>query len=164
MIEKVRHGNAKEKAEGMTNMFRYATAMGLSGATVQQAKDILTKGELDPESFPDDVFESLMSILMFSKYSRERYLEQGNVGTFVASQVVTVPAAELLDKSVKGVMAMTEEDAKAEKAVATAVKNIPIVGKQAYYWLFGGAERKLEYEAKQKAKERSEELKKAGIN
>ena len=164
MVEKMRHGSVKEKAEGTANMLRYATAMGLSGATVQQTKDILTKGELDPESFPDDVYESLMTIMMFSKYSRERYFEQGNVGTFLASQIVTVPAAELLDKSVKGVMALTEEDAKADKAVATAVKNIPIIGKQAYYWLFGGAERKLEYEAKQKAKERSEELKKAGIN
>ena len=164
MVEKMRHGSAKEKVEGTTNMLRYATAMGLSGATVQQTKDILTKGELDPESFPDDMYESLMTIIMFSKYSRERYFEQGNVGTFLASQLVTVPAAELLDKSVKGVMALTEEDAKADKAVATAVKNIPIIGKQAYYWLFGGAERRLEYEAKQKAKERSEELKKAGIN
>jgi len=164
MVEKMRHGSVKEKAEGTANMLRYATAMGLSGATVQQTKDILTKGELDPESFPDDVYESLMTIMMFSKYSRERYFEQGNVGTFLASQVVTVPAAELLDKSVKGVLALTEEDAKADKAVATAVKNIPIIGKQAYYWLFGGAERKLEYEEKQKAKERSEELKKAGIN
>jgi len=164
MVEKMRHGSAKEKAEGTTNMLRYATAMGLSGATVQQTKDILTKGELDPESFPDDIYESLMTIMMFSKYSRERYLEQGNIGTFGLSQVITVPAAELLDKSVKGVMALTEEDEKADKAVATAVKNIPIIGKQAYYWLFGGAERKLEYEAKQKAKERSEELKKAGIN
>jgi hypothetical protein len=164
MVEKMRHGSVKEKAEGTANMLRYATAMGLSGATVQQTKDILTKGELDPESFPDDVYESLMTLMMFSKYSRERYLEQGNIGTFGLSQVITVPAAELLDKSVKGVMALTEEDAKADKAVATAVKNIPIIGKQAYYWLFGGAERKLEYEAKQKAKERSEELKKAGIN
>jgi hypothetical protein len=107
-----------------------------------------------------------MTIAMFSKYSRERYFEQGNVGTFVASQVVTVPAAELIDKSVRGVMAMVKEDKpeKAEKAVATAVKNIPILGKQAYYWLFGGAERKIEYEAKQKIKERNEELKKAGMN
>ena len=168
MYEELRSGyknkNPKQIANATTNLLRYATAMGLSGATVQQTKDILTKGELDPESFPDDVFESLMTIAMFSKYSRERYFEQGNVGTFVASQVVTVPAAELLDKSVKGVLAMTEEDAKADKAVATAVKNIPILGKQAYYWLFGGAERKLEYEEKQKAKERNEELKKAGIN
>ena len=164
MIEKMRHGSVKEKAEGTANMLRYATAMGLSGATVQQTKDILTKGELDPESFPDDIYESLMTIMLFSKYSRERYLEQGNIGTFALSNVITVPAAELLDKSVKGVMALTEEDAKADKAVAVAVKNVPIIGKQAYYWLFGGAERKLEYEAKQKAKERSEELKKAGIN
>lgn len=170
MYEELRSGyknkNPKQIANATTNLLRYATAMGLSGATVQQTKDILTKGELDPESFPDDVFESLATIAMFSKYSRERYFEQGNVGTFVASQVVTVPAAELLDKSVRGVMAMVKEDKpeKAEKAVATAVKNIPILGKQAYYWLFGGAERKLEYEAKQKIKERNEELKKAGMN
>jgi hypothetical protein len=170
MYEELRSGyknkNPKQIANATTNLLRYATAMGLSGATVQQTKDILTKGELDPESFPDDVFESLMTIAMFSKYSRERYFEQGNVGTFVASQVVTVPAAELIDKSVRGVMAMVKEDKpeKAEKAVATAVKNIPILGKQAYYWLFGGAERKIEYEAKQKIKERNEELKKAGMN
>lgn len=170
MYEELRSGyknkNPKQIANATTNLLRYATAMGLSGATVQQTKDILTKGELDPESFPDDVFESLMTIAMFSKYSRERYFEQGNVGTFVASQVVTVPAAELIDKSVRGVKAMIKEDKpeKAEKAVATAVKNIPILGKQAYYWLFGGAERKLEYEAKQKIKERNEELKKAGMN
>jgi hypothetical protein len=164
MIDKARAGGPKEKAEAMTNALRYATAMGLSGATVQQAKDILTKGELDPESFPEDVYESLMSIMLFSRYARERYLEQGRVGEFIKANVLTVPAFEILDKSIKGVLSIGEEEEKAEKAVATAVKNVPIIGKQAYYWLFGGAERKLEYEAKQKAKERSEELKKAGIN
>jgi hypothetical protein len=164
VVDKARSGGPKEKVEAMSNLLRYATAMGLSGATVQQTKDILTKGELDIESFPDDVFESLMSIMLFSKYSRERYLEQGKLGTYLASLVVTLPAAELLDKSIQGVASITGDEDKDEKAVAVAVKNVPLVGKQAYYWLFGGAERKLEYEAKQKAKERSEELKKAGIN
>jgi hypothetical protein len=59
---------------------------------------------------------------------------------------------------------MIQEDEKGEKAVANAVKQLPILGKVAYYWLLGGAERKLEYEAKQKVKEENEELRKAGIN
>jgi hypothetical protein len=164
MFEKVRHGSPKQKAEGMANALRYATAMGLSGATVQQAKDFLTKGELDPESFDDDVYETLMSLLFWGKYSRERYLEQGNVGSFVVEQAVSLPAQDLTDRVGKGVLGMIQEDEKGEKAVANAVKQLPILGKVAYYWLLGGAERKLEYEAKQKVKEENEELRKAGIN
>jgi hypothetical protein len=164
MFDKFRSGGPKEKIEATTNLLRYSLAMGLSGATVQQAKDFLTKGELDPESFPDDVYETLASLLFWGKYSRERYLEQGNIGSFVIEQVVSVPAQDLADKAGRGVLGMIQEDEKGEKAVANAVKQIPIIGKASYYWLFGGAERRLEYEEKQKAKEKREELKKAGIN
>jgi hypothetical protein len=164
MVEKMIHGSAKEKVEGAGNMLRYAAAMGLSGATVQQAKDYITTGELDPESFDDDIFWTLSSLLFFSKYSTERYLQRGQVGSFIGSQVVSVPAVELIDGVSKGIKAMITEDTKDDKDVAKAVKALPTGGQVMYYWLFGGAERKLEYEAKQKAKERSEELKKAGIN
>jgi len=164
MIDKFRAGGPKEKIEATTNLLRYSAAMGLSGATVQQAKDFLTKGELDPESFDDDVYETLMSLLFWGKYSRERYLEQGNVGSFVVKQSVSLPVQDLTDRVGKGVLGMIQEDEKGEKAVANAVKQLPILGKVAYYWLLGGAERKLEYEAKQKVKEENEELRKAGIN
>ena len=103
MIDKFRAGGPKEKIEATTNLLRYSAAMGLSGATVQQAKDFLTKGELDPESFDDDVYETLMSLLFWGKYSRERYLEQGNVGSFVVKQAVSLPVQDLTDRVGKGV-------------------------------------------------------------
>ena len=59
---------------------------------------------------------------------------------------------------------MITEDTKDDKNVAKAVKALPTGGQVIYYWLLGGAERKLEYEAKQKVKEENEELRKAGIN
>lgn len=150
-------GNYKE---GFTNMGNYAMSIGLAGGAVGTARDILQTKELRPEQFDDKVFETWMSLLFLNKYTRDRYLAEGEVGQAVLG-VVTPAIFNIADQGGKALQdILFEADNDPEKFNA-ALKNIPVIGKLGYYWLLGGAERKLEQERKQEERDRRNRL---GIN
>jgi hypothetical protein len=150
-------GNYKE---GFTNMGNYAMSIGLAGGAVGTARDILQTKELRPEQFDDKVFETWMSLLFLNKYTRDRYLAEGEVGQAVLG-VVTPAIFNIADQGGKALQdILFEADNDPEKFNA-ALKNIPVIGKLGYYWLLGGAEKKLEQERKQEERDRRNRL---GIN
>ena len=150
-------GNYKE---GFTNMGNYAMSIGLAGGAVGTARDILQTKELRPEQFDDKVFETWMSLLFLNKYTRDRYLAEGEVGQAVLG-IVTPASFNIADQGGKALQdILFEADSNPEKFNAV-LKNIPVIGKLGYYWLLGGAEKKLEQERKQEERDRRNRL---GIN
>jgi len=150
-------GNYKE---GFTNLGNYAMSIGLAGGAVGTARDILQTKELRPEQFDDKMFETWMSLLFINKYTRDRYLAEGEVGQAVLG-IVTPAAVNIADQGGKALQdIMFDADNNPEK-FNTALKNIPVIGKLGYYWLLGGAEKKLEQERKQEERDRRNRL---GIN
>ena len=118
-------GNYKE---GFTNMGNYAMSIGLAGGAVGTARDILQTKELRPEQFDDKVFETWMSLLFLNKYTRDRYLAEGEVGQAVLG-VVTPASFNIADQGGKALQdILFEADNDPEKFNA-ALKNIPVIGK-----------------------------------
>ena len=150
-------GNYKE---GFTNMGNYAMSIGLAGGAVGTARDILQTKELRPEQFDDKVFETWMSLLFLNKYTRDRYLAEGEVGQAVLG-VVTPAIFNIADQGGKALQDILFEAENDPKKFNDVLKNIPVIGKLGYYWLLGGAERKLEQERKQEERDRRNRL---GIN
>jgi len=150
-------GNYKE---GFTNMGNYAMSIGLAGGAVGTARDILQTKELRPEQFDDKVFETWMSLLFLNKYTRDRYLAEGEVGQAFLG-ILTPAIFNISDQFGKALQdILFEADSNPEKFNAV-LKNIPVIGKLGYYWLLGGAEKKLEQERKQEERDRRNRL---GIN
>ena len=147
-------GNYKE---GFTNLGNYSMSIGLAGGAVGTARDILQTKELRPEQFDDKMFETWMSLLFINKYTRDRYLAEGEVGQAVLG-IVTPAAVNIADQGGKALQdIMFDADNNPEK-FNTALKNIPVIGKLGYYWLLGGAEKKLEQERKQAERDRNKKL------
>jgi N-acetylglucosamine kinase-like BadF-type ATPase len=147
-------GNYKE---GFTNMGNYAMSIGLAGGAVGTARDILQTKELRPEQFDDKVFETWMSLLFLNKYTRDRYLAEGEVGQAVLG-VVTPAIFNIADQGGKALQDILFEAENDPKKFNDVLKNIPVIGKLGYYWLLGGAERKLEQERKQEERDRNKKL------
>ena len=150
-------GNYKE---GFTNLGNYAMSIGLAGGAVGTARDILQTKELRPEQFDDKVFETWMSLLFLNKYTRDRYLAEGEVGQAVLG-IVTPASLNIADQGGKALQDILFEADNDPEKFNSALKNIPVIGKLGYYWLLGGAEKKLEQERKQEERDRRNRL---GIN
>ncbi len=153
-VGQLNRGNYKE---GFTNMGNYAMSIGLSGGAVGTARDILQTKELRPEQFDDKVFETWMSLLFLNKYTRDRYLAEGEVGQAVLG-VVTPAIFNIADQGGKALQDILFEAENDPKKFNDVLKNMPVIGKLGYYWLLGGAERKLEQERKQEERDRNRKL------
>ena len=149
-------GNYKE---GFTNLGSYAASIGLAGGSVGLAREALQTKELDIDKFPDKVFETWMALVFMNKYARERQLSEGGLGQWGLG-IVTPAIFNMADEAGKSLvdLARQEEDSNAFNKV---IAKVPVIGKAAYYWLLGGAERKIEREQKEEEKQRRREL---GIN
>jgi len=161
IVDLARAGHKKEALENAT---RYALVMGTLGATVEETRQFI-RGGFDTEAmstdvssvpsaietFPDAAFESLMKIAFLGKYQRERYLENGQIGEYIAG---TIMPASLGLADVLGAAALSPfaDEWKPEK-LEKAVKGLPVLGHVYYYMLGGGAEKVVEKEQGRKRKE-----------
>ncbi len=157
-IDEMRSGNY---LKGFTNLTKYAAYMGMSGGSVATVRDWMQTKEFRPEKMPDKAFETLMSIMFLNEYSREKYLKTGNIGDF-AVELLAPATPQIFSTIAKaGIEAATADEEADPEKFNKVIKDIPVAGKASYYWLFGGAERKLERERK---KEIKEARLRAGIN
>jgi hypothetical protein len=149
-IDEMRSGNY---IKGFTNLARYAAIMGLSGGSVATVRDWMQTKEFRPEKLPDKSFETLMGIMFLNEYARNKYIANGDFAGYLTN-LVAPAAPEVITTSVQALMeaASNDETSDPEK-FNRAIKDIPVMGKLAYYWMFGGAEKKLERERKKEIQE-----------
>lgn len=152
----VAKGNYKE---GFTNLASYAASIGLAGGSVGLAREAMQTKEFDIDKFPDKVFETWMALVFMNKYARERQLSEGGIGQWGLG-IVTPAIFNMADEAGKSLvdLAIQEEDSDSSNK---AMAKVPVIGKAAYYWLLGGAERKIERDRKKEERQRRREL---GIN
>lgn len=162
IVQEYRKGNTKQAIENAT---RYALIMGTANATVQDMRNYVKAGfdtegmtvQFDsPEEFADTmsdaVIQSLFDIIFLSKYQKERYLEAGDIGTYVTSQLM--PASEGIANSMgKAAIELTTDVEQDYDKVTKLLNKLPVAGNTIYTFLFGGAEEFIE--KKQMRKEQS---------
>jgi len=157
-IDEMRNGSY---IKGFGNLASYAAIMGLSGGSVSTVRDWIQTKEFRPEQLPDKSFETLMGIMFLNDYARNNYIAKGDVAGF-AENLVMPAAPQVVNTAVQSAMeAAKSESERDPDRFNKVIKDIPVMGKLAYYWMFGGAEKKLERERREELKEARRQM---GIN
>lgn len=156
--DQVAKGNYKE---GFTNLASYSASIGLAGGAVGTARDAIQTKELRLEQFDDKVFETWMSLIFANKYMRDRYLSEGEAGK-AALNIITPAIFSMTDEAGKAMMdSIFQDEQQDPESFNKVISKLPVLGKISYYWLLGGAERKIERERKEEERQRRRRL---GIN
>ena len=136
----------KGDVEGaLEEALKYTVLVGMTNATVENARNFLRSG-FDTnaiEDIDDATFESLAKIFFVSKYTRQKFLDSGQYGSYVMN-LVQPAAPSILDKAGKAVDNVLFEQENDLEAFNTAMRNVPVVGSVYYYWLGGGADKLIE--------------------
>ncbi len=140
IINKARSGDVTGAFE---EALRYSMLMGLSGATVENARNLLRGGTEATQSMDDAAFESLAKILFVSKYSRERFLQEGQYGSYIINAVMPAAPSLLDDVGVAFNNILFEQETD-QTAFDSAINNVPVLGRVYYYQIGGGAEKLIE--------------------
>jgi hypothetical protein len=141
----IQRGQRGDITGAFEEALKYSLAIGMSGGTVENARNFLRSG-FDPDALADvddAMFESLAKIFFVSKYTREKFLESGQFGSY-AMNLVQPAFPSIIDKAGKAVDNILFEQENDLEAFNTAMRNIPVAGTGYYYWLGGGAEKVIE--------------------
>jgi hypothetical protein len=159
ILQEARRGN---HATALRNMTAYGMSIGLAGGTMQMARDMVMKGETDPEDFPDKVFETWASLFFLNKYTRDKHIGEGNIGAALVNTLM--PATpDIVDSTIgEGIRYLAEGDADFDTGKVTSA--LPVFGQMMYLWTMGGAEKRMEREQEAKDDKRKERLGLSGRN
>ena len=141
----VKRGQRGDVTGAFEEALKYSLLVGMANGSVENARNFLRSG-FDPDALRDidDVtYESLAKILFLSKYSREKYLAQGQYGTFV-TELLTPAAPSILDAMGEAMNNVLFEQENDYEAFNKALQKVPIAGRSYYYLLGGGAEKVVE--------------------
>lgn len=150
IIDKARKGNL---AEAMEEALRYSMLVGFSGGTVENARTLLRTGDTNALMDIDDAaMENLFKIFFMGKYSREKYLQEGQFGSFaVQSMLPAVPS--LVDRSGAFITSVLDEQENDPEAFNDVMRMIPVAGSAYYHMAGGGAEKIIERAEKERLEE-----------
>lgn len=141
----VKRGQRGDVTGALEEALKYSLLIGMGNGSIENARNFLRSG-FDPDAIRDidDVtYESLAKILFLSKYSREKYLAQGQYGTFV-TELLTPAAPSILDAMGEAMNNVLFEQENDYEAFNKAIQKVPIAGRTYYYLLGGGAEKVVE--------------------
>jgi len=136
-----------KRVEGVKNLAALTTYLAASNVTSSVIKDILQGKEVDVESIPDRAIFGVLGVYGINKYSTERYFSQGKVVEGFAN--IVAPPSNLIESLFELPQEMAKKDPNYEEAIARMIKPLPIVGKLAYQWIFGGMEKDAEKKFKE---------------
>ena len=136
-----------KRVEGVKNLAALTTYLAASNVTSSVIKDILQGREVDVESIPDRAIFGVLGVYGINKYSTERYFSQGKVVEGLAN--IVAPPSNLIESLFELPQEMAKKDPNYEEAIARMIKPLPIVGKLAYQWIFGGMEKDAEKKFKE---------------
>ena len=141
----VKRGQRGDVTGAFEEALKYSLLVGMANGSIENTRNFLRSG-FDPDALRDidDVtYESLAKILFLSKYSREKYLAQGQYGTFV-TELLTPAAPSILDAMGEAMNNVLFEQENDYEAFNKALQKVPIAGRSYYYLLGGGAEKVVE--------------------
>jgi hypothetical protein len=141
----IQRGQRGDVTGAFEEALKYSLAIGMAGGSVENARNFLRSG-FDPDALADvddAMFESLAKIFFVSKYTREKFLESGQFGSY-AMNLVQPAFPSIIDKAGKAVDNILFEQDNDLEAFNTAMRNIPVAGTGYYYWIGGGAEKVIE--------------------
>lgn len=133
----------KNPKEAFKQAVAYTATVGLGNATVQTGREYLLSGfdERALEKYPDSFVDTLLANVFLNRYTIDRYLERGELGT-AFENIVSPPIFGVADDVFRPlVQTLTKEEVN-EKTIDRAVSRIPVVGRIYYDFLAGGIERK----------------------
>lgn len=153
IVEEAQKGNYKQAAK---NLLGFSLLIPPSNMAIDYGKETLLGRDPD---FSDDLVRryanNALKVFGSSEYAVDRLIKTGKLGDFI--QDTFLPPMEMFDGLIKtGQAAIVNQEF--DPAVTA---QLPIVGRLAHYWVFGGLE---DWNEKQKQKDRREYNKKYGID
>ena len=140
IVQKAQRGQV---AEAFEEALKYGAIMGISGGSVENARSFIRGGPDATASMDDASFEALSKIFFMSKYTKEKFLQQGQYGSY-AMNLIQPAAPSVLDSIGKSFDAVVFDQEVDFDAFNKTMKNIPIAGSAYYYGVGGGAEKLVE--------------------
>ena len=140
IVQKAQRGQV---AEAFEEALKYGAIMGISGGSVENARSFIRGGPDATASMDDASFEALSKIFFMSKYTKEKFLQQGQYGSY-AMNLIQPAAPSVLDSIGKSFDAVVFDQEVDFDAFNRTMKNIPIAGSAYYYGVGGGAEKLVE--------------------
>jgi hypothetical protein len=133
VIQEYKAGN---KLEAGKNLLRYLTIVPLTGATVDEVKDVLLGRGFELNDITEDnYFENVTKLVGVNDYTRSMYLKRGDVSGFVTNTLA--PPLSTIDAIYKDMDSLvTSGDVLPENVI----KELPVGGKIWYNFFGGGLE------------------------
>ena len=136
--EVVQEFNQGSKAQAVKKAATIMAYMTASGTALDVTRDLMLGRDVNPEELPGRAMWALLSPYGVNEYTSSRYLERGDIKGAVTTTLA--PATPLLDSAFSITQTVITEPEELDEEAIRALNDVPIVGKLAYNWFFGGAE------------------------
>ena len=130
-------------AEAFEEALKYGAIMGISGGSVENARSFIRGGPEATVSMDDASFEALSKIFFMSKYTKEKFLQEGKYGSY-AMNLIQPAAPSVLDTIGKSFDSVVFDQEVDFDSFNRTMRNIPVAGSAYYYGVGGGAEKLIE--------------------
>lgn len=136
ILHEIADGNP---VQGMKKFLAYATILPLSGASVQEVKDFISRGDkIDINDIPDQMVKNIFKTLGTSQYVVENYLKEGKISAAIGEAVL--PPISLLDAFGEDLNKLSKGELTAKES--KAMQRIPVFGRLVQDILLGAREEK----------------------
>lgn len=117
----------------------YMTIIPLSGASVQEVKDFISRGnEITIDDIPDQYVSNIIKTLGSSRYMVERHISQGRIMPAIGEMVL--PPVSLFDAFTQDFAKMLTDDDGLDPKDSRALSRVPVAGKLVQDILLGARE------------------------
>jgi hypothetical protein len=142
IIHELTDGNP---VEGMKKFIAYATILPLSGATVQEVKDFISRGDkISIEDMPDQIAANAIKLMGTSQWVIENRVKEGKPFSALAEAVM--PPINLFDGLVQELQSIYEGE-KFDPQTSQMLQRLPPYGRLVQDTLLGAREAKRIKEA-----------------
>lgn len=136
IVQDFAKGNTKEAGK---KLLGYMTIIPLSGATVQEVKDFISRGnEITVDDIPDQYITSLVKTMGSSRYVVENYVKEGKITPAIGEMVL--PPVSLIDALGEDLANLLKGELTAKESNALA--RVPVFGRLVQDILLGAREEK----------------------
>jgi len=135
IMQEFKRGSKKLAVKKAATLMAYMTA---SGTALDVTRDLMLGRDVSPEQLPGRAMWALLSPYGVNEYISSRYLQRGDIKGAVTETLE--PATPLIDSAFSVTQTAVTEPEELDEEAIRALNDVPVVGKLAYNWFFGGAE------------------------
>ena len=131
--------------EAFKQAVAYVATVGAANATVQTGREYVLSGfdERALENYPDAFVDTLLANVFLNRYTIDRYLERGELGTALEN-TISPPIFGIADDVFRPLVQTVTKEEVSQQTIDRAVGKLPVIGRVYYDFLAGGIERKQE--------------------